>query len=216
MPPRRAVELRVGGQTYRVVAGDNDQHLQRLAELVDRKFTEVVPQGRGVTGQQAMFLIAMAFAEEAEEQRARAVRLEAERDRSLHLATRARDVVTRVLKRVDGALSSLPSDGTRSGPPSRDPQALSPLDQLTDPPDIIHEPMLLELMPPSTRDAGWGPALAPASNREPPPLSASADAPGSSHSPPPPSTPANEAAVPRTPRPGLRLIRRSSSDDEPR
>jgi cell division protein ZapA len=58
MPPRRAVELRVGGQTYRVVATDDDRHVQHLAELVDRKFLDVVPQGRGVTAQQAMFLTA--------------------------------------------------------------------------------------------------------------------------------------------------------------
>lgn len=234
MPPRRAVELRVGGQTYRVVATDNDQHVQRLAELVDRKFAEVVPQGRGVTGQQAMFLIAMALAEEAEEQRARAARLEAERDRSLRLASRAREVVARLLRRVDSALSALPPDGSKSStpPPVVEPRALSPLDRLTEPPDVMHEPVLIELMPPSTRDrqppseAVWPPASTPwagakappsAPGREQPPLSASSL--GTPASSPPSSTaslPGNETSMPKATRPGLRLVRQSSSDDEPR
>lgn len=199
MPPRRAVELRVGGQTYRVVGSDNDQQVQRLAELVDRKFMEVVPHGRGVTGQQAMFLIAMALAEEAEEQRARAARLEAERDRSVRLAARAREVVTRLLSRVDSALSALPPDVRGAAPPPLAEPRVHPLpDPVTDPPDALHEPVLIELMPPSTRDAAWG---------------------SSPPSPLPPSSPAAHAGpgVPRAPRPGLRLVRHTtSSDDEPR
>ena len=224
MPPRRAVELRVGGQTYRVVGSENDQHVQRLAELVNRKFAEVVPQGRGVTGQQAMFLIAMALAEEAEEQRVRAARLEAERDRSLHLAARAREVVARLLKRVDSALSALPGESSSKGgnpPPVVDPRILSPVDRITDPPDALHEPVLIELMPPSTRDAAWSAGPSFWGESSPPPPSApspalvsSSTTPGSS---PPASAPANEPGVPRNPRPGgLRLVRQSSSDDEPR
>lgn len=228
MPPRRAVELRVGGQTYRVVASDNDQQVQRLAELVNRKFTEVVPQGRGMTGQQAMFLIAMAFAEEAEEQRARAARLEIERDRSLHLATRAREVVARLLERVDSALSALPAEGSKNaGPsPAAEPRIPSPLDHLTDPPDALHESLLIELIPPSTRDDGWRapwgsappsapvPALASVASTQ----SAAPSARGAGSSPPSPAADsANEAGVPRNPRPGLRLVRQSTpSDDEPR
>jgi cell division protein ZapA len=219
MPPRRAVELRVGGQTYRVVASDNDQHVQRLADLVDRKFAEVVPHGRGVTGQQAMFLIAMALAEEAEEQRTRAARLEVERDRSLHLAARARDVVARLLKRVDSVLSALPAETSKgSPPPIVEPHIVSPLDRITDPPDAMHEPVLIELLPPSGRETTWNSssptwlddeAKPPASSA---PLSATEkEAPISR-----PKAPGHEAGIARNPRPGLRLVRRSSTDDEPR
>ncbi len=116
------MELRVGGQTYRVVATDDDQNVQRLAELVDRKYLEVVPT-RGVTPQQGIFLTAMALADEArvlaeaakalteevEEQRSRAARLEGERDRSTHLATRAKEAVARLLQKVDGVLGAAPA-----------------------------------------------------------------------------------------------------------
>ncbi len=180
MPPRRAVELRVGGQTYRVVATGDDHSVQQLAELVDRKFTEVVPHGlgRNVTAQQAMFLTAMALAAEVEEQRSRATLLEVERDRSLHLATRAKEVVGRLLQRVDTALSgatpapapvSTPTSVEARPPPSRQPVATdhkrpaseprgpfldtsSPLDPLTDPPDAIHESLLIDLVLPPPHD----------------------------------------------------------------
>lgn len=128
--------MRVGGQTYRVVATDDDQNVQRLAELVDRKYLEVVPT-RGVTPQQGIFLTAMALADEArilaeaaralteevEEQRSRATRLEGERDRSTHLATRAREAVARLLQKVDGVLGATtagtaPQDATKAASPA--------------------------------------------------------------------------------------------------
>jgi cell division protein ZapA len=175
MPPRRAVELRVGGQTYRVVASGDDPHVQHLADLVDRKFAEVVPHGlaRSVTAQQAIFLTAMALAAEVEEHRSRAVALEGERDRSLRLASRAKDVVARLLQRVDDALSGTtpappavatsPSAEGRSAQPSHHPKAppadprpsfldtSSPLDALTDPPDAIHESLLIDILSPPPR-----------------------------------------------------------------
>lgn len=117
------MELRVGGQTYRVVATDDDQHVQHLAALVDRKYLEVVPP-RGVTPQQAIFLTAMALAEEAREQRERAERLELERDRSTRVAHRAREAVVRLLQKVESVLggtaapdaaraTSLPAEDSR-------------------------------------------------------------------------------------------------------
>lgn len=242
MPPRRAVELRVGGQTYRVVATGDDHRVQHLAELVDRKLAEVLPNGlgRSVTAQQAMFLTAMALAAEVEEQRTRAGAAEGERDRSLHLASRARDVVARLLERVDGALASVtpaapptearPSrEATFPSPPPREPRqshsdpeviedealldlgspldlrtpssrAADPLARLTDPPDAIHEPLLVDLMTPP-----------------PPTLRQSA----------PVNTTRSPGAVPKAPpaaapapahRGGLRLVRQAGSppDDDSR
>ncbi len=105
MPPRRAVDLRVGGQTYRVVATDEDDHVQHLAGLVDRKYTDIVPPGRGMTPQQAMFLTALALAEELEEQRERTEALVAERDHSVGVALRARNALVALIARVDETLS---------------------------------------------------------------------------------------------------------------
>lgn len=199
MPPRRAVELRVGGQTYRVVATEDDQHVQRLAALVDRKYAEIVPQGqgRGVTAQQGMFLTALALAEEVEEHRNRAARVEGERDRAFKLANRAREVVARLLARVDSALSSLPPAPSAAAPASENARDLPPpaaahaslFDAITDPPDALNEPIMIELLAPSSRDPR------PALSQEQ----------------------ANEAGVPRAPRGPLRLVRQSSpSDDDSR
>jgi cell division protein ZapA len=89
----RTVQLRVGGQTYRVVTTASDEELQRLAAVVDQKLATVVPQGRAVTPQ-AMLLAAMALAHDLEE----------ERQRGAAFATRARGAVGRMLERVEAVL----------------------------------------------------------------------------------------------------------------
>ncbi|WP_437778874.1 cell division protein ZapA [Sorangium sp. So ce1097] len=100
---RRTVQLRVGGQTYRVVTSASDEELQRLASVVDQKLTAVVPAGRAVTPQ-AMLLAAIALAHD----------LEQERTRATAIAGRARDAFGRILQRVDAALGALP-DTSSSG-----------------------------------------------------------------------------------------------------
>lgn len=257
MPPRRPVELHVGGQTYRVVASGDDHHVQHLAEVVDRKLAEVVPHGLGrtVTAQQAMFLTAMALAAEVEEERSRTAALEGQRDRSLQLACRAREVVARLLQQVDGALSPTPTptpvslsttspEGARGG---RSPLLVearassddspSPLDSLMDPPDALHEPLLIDLLSPPPDGESEGTPL-----RDLPP-SLPRDARQTLHRDLPPSLPrdvrpslprdvrpalvgerSNDATAPRTdgrqavPRTGLRLVRQAGSppDDDSR
>ena len=96
---RRTVQLRVGGQSYRVVTSASDDELQRLALAVDDKLATVVPPGRPPTPQ-ALLLAAMALAHD----------LETERARSAALASRMRDAFGRILQRVDTALAA-PSDG---------------------------------------------------------------------------------------------------------
>jgi cell division protein ZapA len=100
----RTVQLRVGGQTYRVVTSASDDELQRLAAVVDQHLAKVVPPGRAVTPQ-AMLLAAMALAHDLEE----------ERSRSAQLSARARGAFGRLLERVDAALGALPDDGTNDG-----------------------------------------------------------------------------------------------------
>jgi cell division protein ZapA len=98
----RTVQLRVGGQTYRVVTSASDDELQRLAAVVDAKLATVVPAGRAVTPQ-AMLLAAMALAHELEE----------ERSRSAAVATKARGAFGRLLQRVDAAIEAT-AEGTVS------------------------------------------------------------------------------------------------------
>jgi len=92
----RTVQLRIGGQTYRVVTSASDDELQRLAAMVDQKLATVVPPGRAVTPQ-AMLLAAMALANDLEEERAR----------SAALAERTRGAFGRMLERVDTALGQV-------------------------------------------------------------------------------------------------------------
>ncbi len=91
----RTVQLRVGGQTYRVVSSASDDELRRLAAVVDEKLAAVVPPGRVVTPQ-AMLLAAMALAHD----------LEQERSRAAQISARARGAFGRILQRVDAALAA--------------------------------------------------------------------------------------------------------------
>jgi cell division protein ZapA len=89
------VELRVGGQTYRVVASADEADLRRLADIVDTKLRELTSPGRQLAPQ-SLLLAAIALAHELEEERER--RIKAER--------RWREKLTTVLARVDAALDA--------------------------------------------------------------------------------------------------------------
>ena len=90
---RRTVELRIAGQSYRVVSSAPEEDLHRLANAVGAKLAEVVPKGRPIPPQ-AMLLAAMALAHEVE-----TVRGEQE-----SLERRTRDLLQRALGRIDDAL----------------------------------------------------------------------------------------------------------------
>ena len=89
----RPVQLRIGGQSYRVVSSADEEELQRLAGAVSAKVAELTPNGK-TAPPQAVLLAAIALAYELEQERAR------------HLAVerRARDMLRRVLVRIDDAL----------------------------------------------------------------------------------------------------------------
>lgn len=95
---RRTVELRIAGQSYRVVSSAPDEELRRLAEVVGAKLTELTPRGRAPQPQ-AILLAAIALAHE----------LEAERGRRESLERRTRDLLRRVLVRIDDALEPFES-----------------------------------------------------------------------------------------------------------
>ena len=84
------MQLRVGGQTYRVSTSATEEELLRLAAVVNGKLG-----GRPLTPQN-MFLAAIALAHDLEEAQAK----------TEAVTRKSRDVVGRVLKRVDAALTS--------------------------------------------------------------------------------------------------------------
>jgi cell division protein ZapA len=94
---RRSVELRVGGQTYRVVSSASDEDLRRLAEVVSKKLSSLGSAARGTSSPQSLLLAAIALAHDAEDERSQRRALE----------RKTRDVLRRLLSRVDSALEPL-------------------------------------------------------------------------------------------------------------
>jgi cell division protein ZapA (FtsZ GTPase activity inhibitor) len=103
---RRTVQLRVGGAQYRVVTTAGDGELRQCVGVLEEKLAQVTPPGRTVTPQ-SMVLAALALVNE----------LEAERERSRRLELRTREVLARLLERVDAALE----DETPAPPPAAAP-----------------------------------------------------------------------------------------------
>jgi cell division protein ZapA len=90
---RRTVELRIAGQSYRVVSSAPEEELRRLAAVVGAKLAELVPKGRPMPAQ-AMLLAAIALAHDVEESRTAQRALEGH----------TRDLLRRTLVRIDDAL----------------------------------------------------------------------------------------------------------------
>jgi cell division protein ZapA len=93
---RRPIELRIAGQSYRVMSSAPEADLRRLAEMVEAKMAEAAPRGRPQSSQ-TVLLAAMSLAHE----------LEAERGRRESLERRTRELLQRVLTRIDDALAPL-------------------------------------------------------------------------------------------------------------
>lgn len=90
---RRAVSLRIAGQIYKVVSSAGEDELHHLAETVTAKIEALTPRGAPISPQ-AVVLAALALAHDLEEERARRLQVE----------TRAREMLERVLGRIDDAL----------------------------------------------------------------------------------------------------------------
>jgi cell division protein ZapA len=93
----RPVSLRIAGQSYKVVSSASEEELHRLAEIVSAKIAALTPPGRAPASQ-TVILAAMALAHDLEEERAR----------RLHVERRAKDMLRRVLGRIDDALDCAP------------------------------------------------------------------------------------------------------------
>jgi cell division protein ZapA len=93
--PKGPVELRVGGQTYRVVATAEEADLHRLADVVDDRLRKLTAPGRTVSPQ-SLLLAAMSLAHDLEDERNRRIRSE----------ERAREMLSGLLTRIDAALEA--------------------------------------------------------------------------------------------------------------
>lgn len=89
------VELKIGGQTYRVLASAEEAELKRLAEIVDTRLRTLTTPGRQIAPQ-TLLLAALALAHDLEEERERRLRVEA----------RAKEMLRSVLERIDGVLET--------------------------------------------------------------------------------------------------------------
>lgn len=117
---RQAVELRVGGQTYRVVASADEADLKRLADVVDHKLVELTGPGRAIAPQ-SLLLAAISLAHELEEEKRKRQNLEAS----------WREKLQSVLKRIDTALDAESADkpaaaAEHPSDPGSHPQDLPP------------------------------------------------------------------------------------------
>ncbi len=101
---RRPIDIRIAGQNYRVMSTAPEEELKRLAQMVDAKVTEVTPRGRVAQSAQAVLLAAIALAHEVEVERVRRETLE----------RRTRELLGRVLGRIDDALEPFEAGATAS------------------------------------------------------------------------------------------------------
>ncbi len=92
---KQPISLVIGGDTVRVLSSASEGELQELAAVVGAKVAALSPKGRPPPPQ-AVFLAAIALAEE----------LAVERERRLALERKTRDLLRRVLVRVEDALDS--------------------------------------------------------------------------------------------------------------
>ncbi len=93
--PKGPVELRVGGQTYRVLATAEEADLHRLADVVDDRLRKLTAPGRSVSPQ-SLLLAALSLAHDLEDERNRRIRSE----------QRAREMLSGLLSRIDAALEA--------------------------------------------------------------------------------------------------------------
>ena len=92
---RRTVQLRVAGQTHRVVTTASDGELKRFVATIEDRLAEISPKGRAVHPQ-ALLLAALALVHDLEE----------ERERSRRIETRAREALSQLVARIDAALDA--------------------------------------------------------------------------------------------------------------
>lgn len=106
------VDLRVGGQTYKVVASAPRADLERLALRVDDALRAILPPGRQASDQ-SFILAALALAHDLEKKEAELRRLE-ERSRAKLTALLAR--VDETIALFDGETEAAPAEAETAEP----------------------------------------------------------------------------------------------------
>jgi cell division protein ZapA len=104
------VELKVGGQTYRVVASAEETELRRLADLVDARLRSMSPPGRPISPQ-SLLLAAISLAHDLEEEKAKRTQIEA----------RSKAMLRSVLARIDAAIEASDEKPEADNEPSEPP-----------------------------------------------------------------------------------------------
>ncbi len=112
------VELKVGGQTYRVVASAEETELRRLADLVDARLRSMSAPGRPISAQ-ALLLAAISLAHDLEEEKSKRQQLE----------TRSKEMLKSVLARIDAAIEASEEKAEADSEPSEPPP---PVELLSD------------------------------------------------------------------------------------
>jgi len=105
--PKGPVELRVGGQTYRVIATAEEADLHRLADVVDERLRKLTAPGRSVSPQ-SLLLAALSLAHDLEDERGRRLRSE----------QRAREMLSSLVSRIDAALEADSAELAAAPPPT--------------------------------------------------------------------------------------------------
>jgi cell division protein ZapA len=112
------VELKVGGQTYRVVASAEEQELKRLADLVDARLRSMSAPGRPISPQ-ALLLAAISLAHDLEEEKAKRQQLE----------VRSKEMLRSVLSRIDAAIEASDEKAEQDAEPSEPPPPVELADE---------------------------------------------------------------------------------------
>lgn len=99
MTPVAAVEVKVGGHSYRVVSPTDSAQLQRYAANVDERLHKLAPNG--AVHPNGLVLVALSLIHELEE----------ERQRRQQVEQRSRENLQRLLQRIDNALDSVDENG---------------------------------------------------------------------------------------------------------
>lgn len=87
------MQLRLAGQTYRVLTTADDAELKRFVSMIEEKLSAMQPRGKALHPQ-ALLLATLALANDLEEERARSQRIE----------TRAKETLARLVERIDAVL----------------------------------------------------------------------------------------------------------------
>ncbi len=101
---RAPLALHIGGTVYKVHSSASAEEMTELARQVDEKLRELNPKNRPMTPQM-LLLVALAFAHDAGEERKKREGVQAE----------ARDMLRRMIIRIDAALDDGAADGEGEG-----------------------------------------------------------------------------------------------------